>query len=306
MEITQLADWSKVEIIFILAGQNAGHSNTANAFSTHLQTIPSLKTEHGSKQKDLCPYGSDQSLGNKGATPFAEHNIQSPYPNAPHSDHNHVVHQQSIVSAMSITKTESSSQHTFGKQQYKWLHLQSSNSHPSSCMRHDRGGEEATSTISRAFIELNTCNVALLEAADESWEDNFQQYYRVLPLGWTLSQTWPEKEMIWSMMGHQPTEQGSLKSCNNVEIKSKLNLVNANISNSSEEEPHDSKVAKKTHESIRQDTTSITTTTVERVSKVTDDVNTSGSVESPFEKKVKETENYGNKDHIAFVAAKEE
>ncbi|GJS28060.1 hypothetical protein Tco_0488680 [Tanacetum coccineum] len=94
--------------------------------------------------------------------------------------------------------------------------------------------------------------------------------------------------------------------CNNVEIKSKLNLVNANISNSSEEEPHDSKVAKKTHESIRRETTSITTTTVKRVSKVADDVNTSGSVESPFEQKVKETENYGNKDHIAFVAAKEE
>ncbi|GKD15013.1 COBRA-like protein, partial [Tanacetum coccineum] len=118
---------------------------------------------------------------------------------------------------------------------------------------------------------------------------NFQQYCRVLPLGWTLSQTWPEKEIIWSMMGPQPTEQAYKVPCN-----------------SSEKEPHDSKVSEKTHESIRRNTTSITTTTVKRVSKVADDVNTSGSVESPFEQKVKETENYGNKDHIAFVAAKEE
>ncbi|GJZ27032.1 hypothetical protein Tco_0571285 [Tanacetum coccineum] len=88
---------------------------------------------------------------------------------------------------------------------------------------------------------------------------------------------------------------GSLKSCNNVEIKSKLNLVDANISNSSSEEPRDSKVAKKTHESIEQDTTTIATTTPEPVSKVADDVNTSGSVESPFEQKVKETENSGNR-----------
>ncbi|GKC35650.1 hypothetical protein Tco_1048034, partial [Tanacetum coccineum] len=38
-------------------------------------------------------------------------------------------------------------------------------------MGRDRGGEEATSAISCAFIELKTCNVALLEAADESWEE---------------------------------------------------------------------------------------------------------------------------------------
>nr|GEX35425.1 histidine phosphatase superfamily, clade-1 [Tanacetum cinerariifolium] len=39
------------------------------------------------------------------------------------------------------------------------------------CMGHDRGGEEAASAISRAFIELNSCDLALLEAADESWEE---------------------------------------------------------------------------------------------------------------------------------------
>ncbi|GJV30054.1 hypothetical protein Tco_1386502, partial [Tanacetum coccineum] len=88
---------------------------------------------------------------------------------------------------------------------------------------------------------------------------------------------------------------GSLKSCNNVEIKSKLNLVDANISYSSNEEPCDSKVARKTHESIEQDTTTIATTTLEPVNKVADDVNTSGSIESPFEQKVKETENSGNR-----------
>ncbi|GJW41683.1 hypothetical protein Tco_0067528 [Tanacetum coccineum] len=60
------------------------------------------------------------------------------------------------------------------------------------CMRHDRGWEEAASTISRAFIGLNTCNVALLEAADESWEEavvKMLTYRRVLPLGWALSWT---------------------------------------------------------------------------------------------------------------------
>ncbi|GKC73193.1 COBRA-like protein [Tanacetum coccineum] len=78
----------------------------------------------------------------------------------------------------------------------------------SRCMRHDRGGEEVASAISHAFTELNTCNVALLEAADESWEETFQQYRRVLPLEWTLSWTYAEKEVMWSMMGAQTTEQG--------------------------------------------------------------------------------------------------
>ncbi|GJS72133.1 hypothetical protein Tco_0704974 [Tanacetum coccineum] len=92
----------------------AGHTNTINAFSTQLPLIPYSKTEYGTKKKELCLHGSDQSLGNKGATPFAEHNIQSASPNAQHSDHNHVVHQHSIVSAMSITKTGCSSQRTLG------------------------------------------------------------------------------------------------------------------------------------------------------------------------------------------------
>ncbi|PWA94735.1 hypothetical protein CTI12_AA056850 [Artemisia annua] len=83
---------------------------------------------------------------------------------------------------------------------------------------------------------------------------------------------------------------GSLKSCNNVEIKSKLNSVNINISNISKEEPRDSKVAKKTHESNKQDTATIATTTLEPVNKVADDVNTSGSIESLFDQKVTETE----------------
>ncbi|GJV04715.1 COBRA-like protein 4 [Tanacetum coccineum] len=51
-------------------------------------------------------------------------------------------------------------------------------------MGHDRG----------AFIELKTCNVALLEATDESWGEAVV--------------TWPEKKVIWSMMGTQTTEQG--------------------------------------------------------------------------------------------------
>nr|GEW35554.1 hypothetical protein [Tanacetum cinerariifolium] len=38
-------------------------------------------------------------------------------------------------------------------------------------MGHDRGWEEAASAISCTFIELKTCNVALLEADDESWEE---------------------------------------------------------------------------------------------------------------------------------------
>ncbi|GJZ25842.1 hypothetical protein Tco_0570095 [Tanacetum coccineum] len=34
----------------------------------------------------------------------------------------------------------------------------------SQCMGHDRGGEEAASALSRAFIELKTCNAVLLDA----------------------------------------------------------------------------------------------------------------------------------------------
>ncbi|GJX30670.1 hypothetical protein Tco_0240525 [Tanacetum coccineum] len=32
------------------------------------------------------------------------------------------------------------------------------------CMGHDRGGEEAASALSCAFIELKSCNAALLDA----------------------------------------------------------------------------------------------------------------------------------------------
>nr|GEX28905.1 peroxidase 20 [Tanacetum cinerariifolium] len=39
------------------------------------------------------------------------------------------------------------------------------------CLRHNKGWEEATSTLSSASIELKTCNAALLEAAGNSWEE---------------------------------------------------------------------------------------------------------------------------------------
>ncbi|KAF8399641.1 hypothetical protein HHK36_015510 [Tetracentron sinense] len=37
---------------------------------------------------------------------------------------------------------------------------------------------------------------------------NFQQYRHIQALGWTLGWTWAKKEVIWSMMGGQTTEQG--------------------------------------------------------------------------------------------------
>ncbi|PWA63279.1 Glycosyl-phosphatidyl inositol-anchored [Artemisia annua] len=37
---------------------------------------------------------------------------------------------------------------------------------------------------------------------------NFQKYRRVSHPGWTLGWTWAKKEVIWSMMGAQATEQG--------------------------------------------------------------------------------------------------
>ncbi|GJY17640.1 COBRA-like protein [Tanacetum coccineum] len=37
---------------------------------------------------------------------------------------------------------------------------------------------------------------------------NFQQYRHISPPGWTLGWTWAKKEVIWSMMGGQATEQG--------------------------------------------------------------------------------------------------
>lgn len=37
---------------------------------------------------------------------------------------------------------------------------------------------------------------------------NFQQYRHIQAPGWTLGWTWAKKEVIWSMMGGQTTEQG--------------------------------------------------------------------------------------------------
>ena len=37
---------------------------------------------------------------------------------------------------------------------------------------------------------------------------NFQKYRRISHPGWTLGWTWAKKEVIWSMMGAQATEQG--------------------------------------------------------------------------------------------------
>ncbi|XP_071712823.1 uncharacterized protein [Rutidosis leptorrhynchoides] len=37
---------------------------------------------------------------------------------------------------------------------------------------------------------------------------NFQQYRHISPPGWTLGWKWAKKEVIWSMMGSQTTEQG--------------------------------------------------------------------------------------------------
>ncbi|XP_076901685.1 protein COBRA-like [Bidens hawaiensis] len=37
---------------------------------------------------------------------------------------------------------------------------------------------------------------------------NFQRYRFIAPPGWTLTWTWSKKEIIWSMLGAQATEQG--------------------------------------------------------------------------------------------------
>lgn len=37
---------------------------------------------------------------------------------------------------------------------------------------------------------------------------NFQQYRHIQTPGWTLGWTWAKKEVIWSMVGAQTTEQG--------------------------------------------------------------------------------------------------
>ncbi|KAD7479443.1 hypothetical protein E3N88_02579 [Mikania micrantha] len=37
---------------------------------------------------------------------------------------------------------------------------------------------------------------------------NFQHHRRISPPGWTLGWTWAKKEIIWSMLGGQSTEQG--------------------------------------------------------------------------------------------------
>lgn len=39
------------------------------------------------------------------------------------------------------------------------------------CMGHNRGWEEAASMFTGAFIELKTCNAALLETTGKSWEE---------------------------------------------------------------------------------------------------------------------------------------
>ncbi|KAK8949523.1 COBRA-like protein 4 [Platanthera zijinensis] len=38
--------------------------------------------------------------------------------------------------------------------------------------------------------------------------NNFQMYRHIMSPGWTLGWTWPKKEVIWSMVGAQTTEQG--------------------------------------------------------------------------------------------------
>lgn len=38
--------------------------------------------------------------------------------------------------------------------------------------------------------------------------NNFQMYRHIMSPGWTLSWTWAKKEVIWSMVGAQATEQG--------------------------------------------------------------------------------------------------
>ncbi|XP_050226992.1 uncharacterized protein At3g52155, chloroplastic [Mercurialis annua] len=45
--------------------------------------------------------------------------------------------------------------------------------HTVMCMGHNRGWEEAASMFTDAFVELKTCNAALLQATGSSWEEAF-------------------------------------------------------------------------------------------------------------------------------------
>lgn len=38
--------------------------------------------------------------------------------------------------------------------------------------------------------------------------NNFQMYRHIMSPGWTLGWNWPKKEVIWSIVGSQTTEQG--------------------------------------------------------------------------------------------------
>lgn len=38
--------------------------------------------------------------------------------------------------------------------------------------------------------------------------NNFQMFRHIISPGWTLGWSWPKKEVIWSMVGAQATEQG--------------------------------------------------------------------------------------------------
>lgn len=52
----------------------------------------------------------------------------------------------------------------------------------------------------------NEVNLHLLQALVTM--NNFQMYRHIMTPGWTLGWSWAKKEVIWSMVGAQATEQG--------------------------------------------------------------------------------------------------
>ncbi|GJV96779.1 hypothetical protein Tco_1548356, partial [Tanacetum coccineum] len=113
------------------------HSDTTNAH-THLPLIPSLEIDQNSKQKELCPDGSDQFPVNKGDVRFAADIIPAPSAKVPNPEHDHVVHEHSTLSVVTSTDVGCSSQRRLGdsnsdfcrnKSNSSWYHQMRSRTH---------------------------------------------------------------------------------------------------------------------------------------------------------------------------------
>ncbi|GJU01407.1 hypothetical protein Tco_1111745, partial [Tanacetum coccineum] len=65
-------------------------------------TFSSVGIAQSNKQKEICPDGSDQFPVNKGDVMFALDNIQAPSARVTNPEHDHVVHEHSIVATVQV------------------------------------------------------------------------------------------------------------------------------------------------------------------------------------------------------------